>query len=325
MFTCYRCGVEARDGVQCSLCLKHYDFPCAGITEVGYRKLGDRKTTWKCSTCKNSGAASPVPGKSPSGLNPFAATDLESVRIELRGLSEQMASLPKLLDAVKAIQADLLDLKSLKDEMSEVKTSLNHVHTSVDALSHRLIEIDREIEVLKGTKEEVSRLTQRVQALEATLSEGEQRSRLNNIEIKGIPITNSENLYTIVSKISTKINCSISNDQINYIARVPSRNDKQNKNIIVSLHNRYLRDNFVSTARKCKLSPMDLGLIGSNRIFINDHLTLENKMLLNKAKTLTKERDFSFIWVKNCKILVRKNSTSPIHVIKTEADLRKII
>lgn len=39
MFSCNRCGEESRDGAHCSVCLKKYDFQCAGITETGYRKV----------------------------------------------------------------------------------------------------------------------------------------------------------------------------------------------------------------------------------------------------------------------------------------------
>ncbi|CAG5038897.1 unnamed protein product [Parnassius apollo] len=107
--------MEARDGVQCTLCLKQYDFPCAGITEIGFRKLGDRKATWKCNTCKNTSSGNPAPGRS----NFCTPCDLDGIRGELRGLSEQMSSLPKLLDSVKNIQADLADLKTIKSVRAE--------------------------------------------------------------------------------------------------------------------------------------------------------------------------------------------------------------
>ncbi|KAL4717029.1 hypothetical protein ACJJTC_016916 [Scirpophaga incertulas] len=54
MTKCASCLNEARDLAQCSVCLKCFDFACGGITESGYRKLGDRKAAWKCPNCKNS-------------------------------------------------------------------------------------------------------------------------------------------------------------------------------------------------------------------------------------------------------------------------------
>lgn len=236
-----------------------------------------------------------------------------------------MASLPQLIENVKSIQADLSELKAMKSEMSEVKTSLENAHTSIAELTDKLASVSRETQSLQKTKEDISRFEQRLERIEATMRENEQRTRLNNIEIKGVPVTPSENLFTIISKIGSKINCEVKKEQINYIARVPQRNNKDNKNIIVSLHNRYQRDDFVAAAKKCHtLMATDLGLAIDTKVYINDHLTFENKQLLNKAKVLAKEKDFTYIWVKNCKILVKKNSTSPTYAIKSETDLKKI-
>ncbi|CAG4931931.1 unnamed protein product [Parnassius apollo] len=325
MFMCHRCNSEARDGVQCTMCLNRFDFPCAGITEAGYRKLGDRKATWKCNTCKT-GTASPnlssektVQGRVPS------YGDLENIRLELSKITKQISSLPQLIASVKTIQADISDLKDMKSEMMDVKNSLNHVHTSVEGLTNKLTEIDREIQSLQKTKDDVVRVEHRLEKLEAAVRENQQRSRLNNIEIKGVPVTSSENLFTIISNIGSKIGYEVPKEQINYVARVPQRNNKNTKNIIVSLHTRYLRDNFIAAAKKCKtLTAADLGLRSDSRIFVNDHLTFENKQLLNKTKALAREKNFSYTWVKNCTILMKKNATSPTYAIKTEADLKKI-
>ncbi|KAM3956347.1 uncharacterized protein ACR2FA_009685 [Aphomia sociella] len=209
-----------------------------------------------------------------------------------------------------------------------ILSSLEYVHTSVDVLSNRLVEIDSEIQSLQKTREDILRVERRVEKMEISLRENDQRSRLNNIEIKGVPISRSEDLYDIIFKISRKINCPVTKEQINYIARVPTRNNTNNKNIIIALHNRYLRDDFVAAARLCQpITAGDLGFSDDkrdNRIFINDHLTLDNKVLLNKAKALAKERNFLYIWVKNCRIMVKKKVDSRPLIIKSEADLKKI-
>ncbi|XP_030039621.2 uncharacterized protein LOC115455069 [Manduca sexta] len=319
---CHRCHAECGDGVQCTSCRNYYDYPCAGITEAGYKKLGDRKATWKCGGCK-AGAISPIQIK--SNQSKTSTVDMETIHQELKKLTKQMSSLPQLVATVKTIQSDLEDLKTMKNEMSDFKESLNHVHVSIDDLVSRVAELDQEMQSLKNTRDDISRLERRMEKFEINMREMEQRSRSNNIEIKGVPVAASQNLYSIISKIGIVINCEISMSQINYIASVPQRGNKSNKNIIISLHNRYLRDEFISAAKRFKiLTTKDLGLGGDGKIFINDHLTLENKQLLNKAKTLAKEKKFSYTWVKNCTIFVRKNITSPTFAIKTEKDLKKI-
>ena len=92
------------------------------------------------------------------------------------------------------------------------------------------------------------------------------------------------------------------------------------------MHNTYLKNDFIAAARHYKkLNAGDLGFKGNNRVYINDHLTLENKLLLNKTKVQAKERGFEHVWVRGYKILVRKNSASPKHYIKTELDLKKFV
>lgn len=321
MFTCKGCEVNARDGVTCSLCAGQFDFPCAGITEVGWRKLGDRKTTWKCANCKTSAAASPR-----LDSLKIAPADSETILTELKRLSTQMEALPALVESVKAIQLELMELKSIRSEFSELKASFDFVGGDVKALTCRVSSLEQEIEAMKKSREEVSVLQGRVAKLENQLCENDQRSRMNNIEIKGVPMTSDENLFTIVAKIGDFINYPIPKEQINYIARVPMRNDKHNKNIICSVHNSYMKNDFVAAAKKHKtLNAGDLGLRGENRIYVNDHLTYDNKILLNKTKIRAKERGFEHVWVRGCKIMLRKNDASPKYHIKSEHDLNKFL
>lgn len=322
MFKCKRCDVEFRDGVQCSVCLYQFDFPCAGITEVNYRKLGDRKATWKCTTCKNPASPHLSAGKS----TPLkSSVNLDDVMTELKRLAAVTASLPQLVDSVRSIHTELTELKNLKSELVDVKESINFMHDSVDTLTGKIGEIEQEIQTLLKTREEVKLLQHRMDKLESLVRDWERRSRMNNIEIKGVPATPSENLFQIFAKLGDHIKCTIPKERINYIARIPMRNDKVNKTIIVSVHNRYHKEDFVAAARKSTVVPADLGLSGDSRIFVNDHLTLEDKLLLNKVKSLAKEKNFAFIWVKGCKIYARKSPTSHVIIIKSEADLKKLV
>ncbi|KAL4720828.1 hypothetical protein ACJJTC_014996 [Scirpophaga incertulas] len=71
----------------------------------------------------------------------------------------------------------------------------------------------------------------------------------------------------------------------------------------------------------------DIGYGGdpAGKIFVNDHLTAENKRLLTSVKGLAKEKSFSYVWVKHSKIHVRKNDTSPVFIISTPSDLNRIV
>ncbi|XP_050557468.1 uncharacterized protein LOC126911957 [Spodoptera frugiperda] len=325
MFKCKRCQAESRDGAKCVGCQGQFDFPCAGITEGGWRKLGERKNTWKCGNCKSSTVSSPRPAGT-STATPVQA-DMESIMAELKALSAQMDTLPTLMENMKAIQLELAELKSTRSEYESLKTGVEFLDQTVEALANKVSGLQNEVDCLAKSKDQMTALHDRCSRLEDIQREAEQRSRLNNLEIKGVPMTNSENLFEIVGKIGDLIGCNIPKEQINFIARVPTRNNDQNKNIICSVHNRYLKNNFVAAAKKLKssITASKLGLKSDSVIYVNDHLTFENKMLLNKTKKLARERGFLYTWVVGCKILTRKNATSPTHHIKTEQDLKKIL
>ncbi|KAL4710909.1 hypothetical protein ACJJTC_002539 [Scirpophaga incertulas] len=279
MTKCASCLNEARDLAQCSVCLKCFDFACGGITESGYRKLGDRKVAWKCPNCKNSSNLKQVSTPPSSSASAYHNVDSEMIMSEIKKLAQKIDYLSSLAQ----------DIKSIKDDVQHLKNS---------------------VEIL---------------ILEDLIKQKDQNDRLNNAEIKGVPIKDSENLFEIVSKLGSSINCKVAKSDIKYVVRVPTRNDSKNKNIIVSFNNRYQKENFVSFARASKsLTAKEIGFSSENKIYINDHLTFENKTLLNKTKSAAREYGYSFVWVKNCKIFLRKNKTSPVKNVKSELDLKKL-
>lgn len=304
MVTCGRCGDEATDAIQCSACLKHFDFPCSGVTEKGYRKLGDRQATWRCGNCKNTGLPSAQSLSNAASPVVSPTVTLETIMRELTSIRLKLAPLSSLTSEVQLIRKELADLKELP--------------AKVQSIDERLVKVE-------GAQEDVALLKTTILNLEGELQDTQQWLRGNNVEIKGVPLKDKENLFDIISKIGEKVLYPVTKTQINFIHRVPT-NANGVKNIIVSFLNRYVKENFVSAARSLKspLSPVDIGVVGAGRIFVNDHLTVKNKALLSQAKALAKERNYQFVWVKHMKIFVRRDPTSKTCNITTERDLQKI-
>ncbi|KAI5634617.1 hypothetical protein NE865_12680 [Phthorimaea operculella] len=309
MVNCNSCGNEALDYIQCSQCQNVYDYgDCSGITEAGYQGLGpDRQAVWKCPTCKQGKVKKPKKTKdNPGNVSPNAIS-LDRVMEELNKIKLSLAPLLNVMDGIREI----------KDEISDVKSSMKIYSDKLDSLEGRLISVEKACDA-------AGKLEDRISALEADLNEKNQWARLNNVEIKGVPLKDRENLLEIVSRIGTKISYPISKQNINFVARVPSQDNKL-KPIIVSFVNRYVKEDFVAAARRFKkLLPTDIGLDGAGQVFINDHLTVQNKMLLTEAKKLKNKHEFEFLWVKNSKIFARKNPQSKVILIKTSKDLIKI-
>ncbi|XP_039750018.1 uncharacterized protein LOC120626541 [Pararge aegeria] len=307
MFLCGKCNNDTEEAIQCCVCKKFFDYPCSGITEIGYRKLGDRQATWKCATCKHVQGAKKQPGSpvpSPTSLS------MDTVMAELTKLSLQLQPLPELFK----------DIHCIKSDMAALSTSTQELISRIDRLEKRIDNIESVSDAMPELRVAISQLQEQI-------DEQDQWLRYNNIEIKGVPVKHNENLFDVLSKIGTKITFPVSKNNINFIARVQSRNPSENKikPIIVSFINRYLKEDFVAAGKALKtLITSDIGIPGNTRIFINDHLTVKNKQLLSKTKLLAKEKNYRFVWVKHSKLFVRKNETSPVLSIKAEKDLTKV-
>ncbi|KAL0871541.1 hypothetical protein ABMA27_005254 [Loxostege sticticalis] len=284
MFTCASCEVQHTEGPICSACRQHYDFQCSGITEAGFRKLGDRKNTWRCLKCKSGASPSPSASSSQSQVN-----QLDLIQEQLNKITFQLTPLASLVE----------DVKVIKSELTDVKESLDMAHKLISGFSDKIKNLDLKIINLEKAAIEVPALR----------SEGK-----------------SENLHEIVQRIGNFYDFPIKKDDINYIARIPTRVPKAEKPIIVSFHSRYTKENYVAASRRKKQNKLtDLGYAAAGNFYVNDHLTQYNKNLLSKAKTLAKEKNFQYIWVKHCKIMARRSDTTPIFFIKTEKDLLKIV
>lgn len=303
MVRCARCSEDSMDVVQCSNCKKHFDFQCSGITEAGYRKLGaDRQASWRCPNCK-------------IGNIPAAKQDIGSPK------PVTLDDVMKEINNVKLTLAPLMDVMA---DIKVIKTDMNNLRSNVDQFTSKLNGLDERLKTVEKAQDEVHQLKAHISKLEEDLNNNNQWLRLNNVEIRGVPLKDKENLLEIVTKIGSKIQHPISKHNINFITRIPSRENRV-KPIVVSFLNRYLKEDFVAAARSLKsLCPADISLEGTGRIFVNDHLTVQNKVLLLKAKQLARDNEFEFVWVKNSKIFVRKNSQSSVIAIKNEKDLHKI-
>ncbi|PZC83434.1 hypothetical protein B5X24_HaOG207817 [Helicoverpa armigera] len=330
---CGACDEAMSDGVSCTVCGRELHFQCAGITEAGYRKLGDRRLIWRCMNCKLTGTVRP-PGVPAVTVNPLSSPKSP---IGLDPELPRLGSESVVLQEIRALAAKLTPLEGLKEEISALRTEFVELKSSihqqfeetVNEFRHKIIEMEQRIVVMETIKEQVNQLHGRLDKLEEESDTKDQWSRLNNVEIKGLPQVNNENLFEVIAKIRAKINYPITKTQINFVTRVPARDKDRTKPIIVSFLSRYMKEDFVAAARYVlKTSPItasQFGLSGNQRIFINDHLTVKNKILLSKTKKMAAEMGFQYVWVKHAKIYARKMDTSPVLSVKSEKDLTKIV
>ncbi|KAI5651435.1 hypothetical protein NE865_00679 [Phthorimaea operculella] len=249
---CGRCGDEVADGVLCSVCLKHCHYgDCAGVTEGGFRRLGEKQQVWKCPSCKYGPTAAniavalrtmaegslrfchmPAFGQKPrflaknlilpsycdianAGDAPnaaaAAATPASTSNKNPSG-SPSPLTLESVMDELNKIRVALEPLADMKKDIADLRLDFNKHLSKVSDMEDRLQKIEE-------AHAEIPTLKSRISAIEQDINDRNQWMRLNNAEIKGVPMKDHENLLDIVAKIGSKIMHPITKQQINFVAR----------------------------------------------------------------------------------------------------------
>lgn len=84
------------------------------------------------------------------------------------------------------------------------------------------------------------------------------------------------------------------------------------------------RDKLLAASRKTKLTCNMLGFEMNNPVYIHEHLCVETKILLGKARAVRKEKGWKFIWVDHGKILMRRTENSRVLHVQREEDLASV-
>lgn len=143
-----------------------------------------------------------------------------------------------------------------------------------------------------------------------------------NVEIKGLPVVAKEDLTSSVRGIATCFGTKVSESDIEVAHRVQSRN-KKTPNVVVTFASRGVRDRLLSAAKKTRLNTTHLGFY--IQLYINEHICVENKVLLNKARLAKREKNWKYVWVSQGKVLMRKTENSPVLQITCEGDLIRMV
>lgn len=242
------------------------------------------------------------------------------IRLELKTFQDNMML---KLDTWFAMQNQkFLDLlKSFED----VKTSIKFISDKYDELDKRTKEVCNSVhEVKENTQMHDSRIA----ILEARLESMEQRARSCNIEISNLPERRGENLVAIMESLSSVIKQPVSVRDIISIHRVPqvSSTSSRPKNVVVKFSSQLLRDNFISAVRQNKgITTDQLNMQGTTqKVYVNEHLTLQNKKLFRQVRDKAKQNGYRFVWIKHGVVLTRADVTTAAIAIRSERELHKI-
>ncbi|KAK4879157.1 hypothetical protein RN001_007303 [Aquatica leii] len=230
----------------------------------------------------------------------------------------------------------LNEIRLLRTEQSEIIKSLNLCHEKIDDCNSSLRKQEavlcehlNRIDVLEN---KTVTLQKENEVLKKEINDLQQYSRINCVELIGVPETPNENVLTTVQAVGVAVNFNITPNMIDTCHRLKINNDTNtSKKIIVKFVRRCDKEEFLQLRKvKRNLKVQDLiGEVGkhiasNNFIYINECLTSFNRQLFSQARKFKNEHNVKFLWTKGGKIFMRAKENSRIYQISNLSDFNDV-
>lgn len=295
--SCFKCNQKFSNSIDiltCNACKNPFHPGCTSVRTLGnFRKLGARKATWKCDECNGDF------NRRDSDNDP---TDRE------RDLQNTIVSLNDTLTQLVNSKFD-----ELNNKITELIATNKSLQTTIEA-------VKKENSTLKG---QCDNLRMENDSMRKEIRELQQYSRRDNLEIVGVPQSINEDVNAVVGRLAEVIGVPFVNEQISIAHRLPSSRKDVAPPIVIKFISRSAKMQWLSASKsKGRIRSIDLNRdLPASDVYINEHLIPYNKLLLGRAKHLKRDKKLSYVWVKDCKIFVRKEKDSPARLITTVKDL----
>lgn len=324
--------------VGCAGCSLKYHASCLNLARDEMRQIRTTGTVHSCPSCqtkKRNQNSDSTPIRMPAG-GASAAGDLE------RGLSGLVDGGISSLCASAAHSSCGGILKEMegafmkmKREMEDFTSSLNSTTEDIFEFRKEINDLKKQVKELDHYKTEVNTLRLEVADLRREIVLQQQRQYLRDIEITGLTEHKQENLFHTVSILSAKLGVELDPKDIDDVRRVGTRESASSSQealhrprpVIVTLVRRAPRDQLLRAARVRRDITTDKIEVPGNprKVFINEHLTKENRILFSKARAAGKGLNFKYVWSSNGTIFMRRTDTSSVLRVTTEAVLDRLV
>ncbi|XP_046684955.1 uncharacterized protein LOC124370706 [Homalodisca vitripennis] len=153
------------------------------------------------------------------------------------------------------------------------------------------------------------KLGETVIELKCKVRELEQYSRRTNLEISGIPETRNKDTMRILRDIGTAIGVELHDTQVKAAHRVPSYKQGRAPPMVVQFQTKMQRDVWITNYKKKKdLSARRVNnAFPDTRVYINEHVSPDNKIFLAQLKERSKQCNVKYVWFKDGKFYLRRD------------------
>lgn len=217
--------------------------------------------------------------------------------------------------------------KLIQELETNLGRSVEACHSQIDAAVKSLDSLRAEVAALRGENES---LRERVGTLEERLLAAEQYSRVNDVEVHGIPFKKGENLPEIMSCLGQALSYPLTEDNIEVAHRIGDAT-AGSRGIIVRFNRKTQKSDFLA-ARKVKrdlrvrdLSCLPQGFQSDSIIYINESLCPEMRKIFSVARTMKRDGKLFDAWFYNGKLFAKCHENSPRVLVKCMSHLKSLI
>ncbi|XP_075233819.1 uncharacterized protein LOC142331673 [Lycorma delicatula] len=208
---------------------------------------------------------------------------------------------------------------------------LDLLHKKIDdkskIIADQTLKLEEYVQKIENLTAENHNLYQQLKQLEFRLEDAEQYSMIEKyksmIEIHGIPKKDDEDVVETIKKVGDVIGFQITDEMIDACHRLPGKNNMSDR-IIVKFVRRRDKENFMKKRDKKFITTLNMGFTTDTPVYTNESLCLPRRQLYALARQAKKSKGYKYIWLRDGKILMRKNEKDRVVQIKNEEDLNKL-
>lgn len=251
----------------------------------------------------------------------------------LSDVSEDEYATKEKTDKLAAISAKMnTQLKQQKLHVQKLLESYDFMSSNFDKLNDEIKKLREENKKLRSDVNKLQKneanMNKRIGALESELIKSKQDSNSNHMVITNLPHFSKEtNIKTVVAQIATQVAYELQPDEVIEAFQI-NNTKKGTYPVIVKLKSNGFKSKCMQYRKQKQhidLKTIDAHLHnGGKNINFYHYIEKEYAALLNKAKSIAKEKGYKFVWFSESTVLVRRDEKSNIIKIKCDADIQSI-
>lgn len=323
-FTCKKGFSFNAHKATCNSCKQLFHFKCTS-PEMSKEEYFKVKNSWVCGVCAGEDSRKQL-APDPALATKVVATDKVVSHVDKSTVSSDI-SLSDIFKEMISFRNEVKETnKQFKNSLEQYSDWMEENTRKIDDAANKITSVLNSIETLfqenANLKKTVNNLTNKLQALE-------QQEFDNDVEIHGVPYEKEENILNLLGKMSEVISFNFKEEMIGNCFRYKFNNMDPAKptGIVVRFLRKLDKIKFIDCRRKKRnLNSRDLGFQGGDGrvVYVNDRLTRERRNLLMAARDVKKAKNYTFLWVRNGRIFLRKNEGDRYVIVNDVSDLDKL-